>query len=50
MNRARSVSNSPNYSMRRAVGAAIALILALSATYGLFLGTCALMIVSGVAA
>lgn len=48
MTRSRSLSaHSPNYSMRRAIGATLALMLALTATYGGFLGTCALMLVAG---
>lgn len=51
MNRARSVSaHSPNYSRRRALAAVLALVLALCATYGLFLGTAAFMLVLGLAA
>jgi hypothetical protein len=40
----------PNYSLRRAVAACIAAVLALCAAYGLFLGVCGLMLASGLAA
>lgn len=51
MNRSRSISAStPNFPLRRAIGAAVAVVLALVATYGGFLAVCAFFLVTGLAA
>lgn len=50
MRRSQIVSARPNYLLRRAVATAFAVAVALCATYGLFLGTAALMVVFGLAA
>ena len=50
MRRTPIVSARPNYRRRRAIAASIALCLALIGTYGLFLATCAFMLVLGLAA
>lgn len=51
MNRTRSISASRHaYARRRAVAASVALVLALSALYGLFICVCSLMLTLGLAA
>lgn len=47
MTRSVRLSPAPSFALRRAVATTIAAALALSATYALFLGTCALMLALG---